>query len=172
MLKVFGSMLTILAATLLGVYAAGEMEASYRELLYFQRVVGMLQGELRYSRAVLSHIFRKLGAEVKEPYGVWFKQMSIRMESRKGGRLGDIWRESVGLYLGASKLAKRERERLAELGSLLGDADIQMQLGFLAAYQEELALSAKDMYSEIQNKKKLCRCLGISGGILIAVLLV
>ena len=63
-------------------------------------------------------------------------------------------------------------QRLAELGSLLGDADIQMQLGFLAAYQEELALSAKDMYSEIQNKKKLCRCLGISGGILIAVLLV
>ena len=59
----------------------------------------MIQGEVRYSRAVLSHIFRKLGRELEAPYDVWMKQMCSRMEARKGGSLGSIWRESVNLYL-------------------------------------------------------------------------
>ena len=47
-----------------------------------------------------------------------------------------------------------------------------MELKVLEGYQKELSVSIEDMHREIQNKKKLCRCLGISGGILIAVLLV
>lgn len=172
MLKMIGSMVTIAAAALLGACAAGELEASYQELIYLQKLIGMIHGEVRYSRSVLSHIFLKLGKEVKPPYDVWLKQMSIRMEARKGGSLGDIWKESVNLYLGASKLPRRELKRLGELGALLGDADAKMELEILGGYREELSGSIEDMHREIQSKKKLCRCLGISGGILIAVLLV
>lgn len=172
MLKMFGSMVTITASALLGACAAGELEASYQELIYLQKLIGMIQGEVRYSRAVLSHIFRKLGKELEAPYDVWMKQMSSRMEARKGGSLGSIWRESVNLYLGASKLPRRELRKLRELGFLLGDVDAQMELKVLEGYQKELSVSIEDMHREIQNKKKLCRCLGISGGILIAVLLV
>lgn len=172
MLKVFGSTITIAAAALLGACAARELEVSYQEMIYLQKLIGMIQGEVRYARAVLSHIFLKIGKEAKAPYDVWLKQMSIRMEARKGGSLGDIWRESVNLYLGASKLPRRELKRLGELGVLLGDADARMELEVLGGYKEELSRAIEDMHREIQNKKKLCRCLGISGGIIIAVLLV
>lgn len=172
MLKITGSMVTIAAAALLGVCAAGELEAAYQELIYLQKLIGMIRGEVRYARSALSHVFRKVGEQAKPPYDVWLKQMSVRMESRKGGSLGDIWRESVNLYLRASKLPRGELQRLGEVGALLGGADADLGLGILGGYQEELAGAIEDMHREIQNKKKLCRCLGISGGILIAVLLV
>lgn len=171
MLKMLGSMVTVAAAALLGSCAAMELEASYQELIYLQKLIGMIQGEIQYARTVLSHIFLKVGKEAKAPYNVWLEQMSSRMEARKGGSLGSIWRESVNLYLRASKLPKGELQRLGELGTLLGDADVEMEQKVLGGYQEELAQSIQDMHREMQNKKKLCRCLGISGGILVAVLL-
>lgn len=172
MLKLLGSLFTIGAATLLGACAAMEIEASYQEMLYLHRLLDLLQGEIRYTRSVLSHIFLKLSREAKDPYDAWLRQMCIRMESRKGGSIGDIWREGVAMYLGDSRLPYRERRRLGELGMLLGDLDVEMQMSHLKSYQEQLALSIQDMRAEIQNKKKLCRCMGVIGGIFIAVLLI
>lgn len=172
MLKLFGSIFTIVAASLLGAYAAAELEAAYQEMLYLQRLIAMLQGEIRYSRSVLSHIFLKISKEARKPYDAWLRQMCIRMETRKGGNFGNIWREGVDTYLGGSKLPHKERKKLEELGMFLGDMDVEMQINHLKGYQEQLALSIRDMREEIQNKKKLCRCMGVIGGILIAVLLI
>lgn len=172
MLKVLGSMCTVGAAALLGAYAAAELESSYQELLYLNRLIGMIKGEIRYTRSVLSHIFLKISREAKHPYDAWLRQMCIRMESRKGGNLGDIWRECAGMYLGESRLPRRERKKLEELGILLGDMDIEMQINHLKSYQDQLNLSAQDMRAEIQVRKKLYRCMGLIGGIFIAVLLI
>lgn len=46
MLKITGSMVTIAAAALLGACAAGELEAAYQELIYLQKLIGMIQGEI------------------------------------------------------------------------------------------------------------------------------
>lgn len=172
MLKLFGSMVTIGAATLLGAYAAAELEAAYQEMLYLNRLIAMLRGEIRYTRSILSHIFLKISKEAKKPYDAWLGQMCIRMESRKGGSFDEIWRETAAVYLGDSKLPRRERRKLEELGMLLGNADVEAQMNHLQNYQEQLALSIQDMRAEIQNKKKLCRCMGVIGGIFIAVLLI
>lgn len=172
MLKLAGGIITIVAASLMGAYAAAELEASYQEMLYLRRLMAMIQGEIRYSRSLLSHIFLKISKEAKKPYDAWLRQMCVRMESRKGGSFAEIWRESAGLCLGGSRLPRREKKRLEELGALLGDMDAEMQIGHLRAYQEQLALSIQDMREDIQNKKKLCRCMGVISGILIAVLLI
>lgn len=172
MLKLAGGIITIVAASLMGAYAAAELEASYQEMLYLRRLMAMIQGEIRYSRSLLSHIFLKISKEAKKPYDAWLRQMCVRMESRKGGSFAEIWRESAGLCLGSSRLPRREKKRLEELGALLGDMDAEMQIGHLRAYQEQLALSIQDMREDIQNKKKLCRCMGVISGILIAVLLI
>lgn len=172
MLKFAGSIVTIVAATLMGAYVAAELEMSYQEMLYLHRLIGMLQGEIRYSRSVLSQIFLKMSRDARPPYDAWLRQMSIRMESRKGGDFASIWRESVVTYLGTSKLPQKEKEKLEELGQLLGDMDMEIQINHLNGYREQLLLSIREVREEIQNKKKLCRCMGIAGGIFIAVLLV
>lgn len=66
----------------------------------------------------------------------------------------------------------KERQRLMELGSFLGHADIEMQIRYLDRYLEEFADAIKERQSMLGEKKKLYRSLGVIGGILIAVMLI
>lgn len=172
MLKLAGSILVIGAATLLGAGAAGELEASYQELLYLKRIIEILKGELLYSRAALSNIFLKMSEDAKEPYAGWLTEMRVRIESGNGGRLADIWRESAEECLRSSKLPWKERQKLGDLGSLLGDSDLELQAGQLKGYLEQLESRIQEVGSELKNKKKLFRCLGIIGGMFLTILLV
>lgn len=172
MLKAVGSLMVVGAAALLGFSAAAELEASYQELLYLRRLMEMLKGEIYYSRAALSHIFLKLSKEAGNPYDVWFGEMCALIESRCGKSLTSIWRESAAEALCKSKLPEKEKQKLSDLGALLGDSDLETQINQLKGYLEQLDEAIQDMRSEIGDKKKLCRCLGIIGGMFVAILLV
>lgn len=172
MLKAAGSILVLGACTLLGASAAWELEASYQELLYLKRLIEILKGEIQYSRAALSYIFLKIAQEARKPYDEWFRDMSTRIDLKRGGNLADIWRESVTEMLCSSKLPLKERQKLSELGSLLGDSDLDTQMNQIKGYLEQLEVSIQDVRSEMGEKKKLFRCLGIIGGMLLTILLV
>lgn len=172
MLKAVGSLLVIGAAALLGISAAEDLETSYQELLYVKRLIEILKGEIRYSRAALSHIFLKMSREAKAPYDEWLKQMCALIESRSMGSLAGIWKESTAEILYRTKLPAKEKQRLSELGTLLGTSDIETQNSHLKGYLEQLEGTIRDMRSEIQDRKKLCRCLGIIGGIFLTILLI
>lgn len=171
MLKAAGIILVVGAAALLGINAAAELEASYQELLYLKRLMEMLKGEIRYSRAALSHIFLKLEKEAKSPYDEWLRKMSGLMESRCGKSLTGIWRESAAEALCGSKLPEKEKQKLGELGALLGDSSLETQIDQLEGYLEQLNGTIRDTRSELRDKKKLYRCLGIIGGMFVAILL-
>lgn len=89
------------------------------------------------------------------------------------------WRESGGnmesgseIHLTENMIPEKERQRLMELGSFLGHADIEMQIRYLDRYLEEFADAIKERQSMLGEKKKLYRSLGVIGGILIAVMLI
>lgn len=172
MLRAAGAGITILASALLGVRAAAQLENSYQELLYLQRLTVMLKGELRYSRTVLSQICARLSGGTREPYREWFAEMAVRLEERRGSSVSSIWSECTQRYLGRSALPPAELERLTGLGRYLETADPETQIDQLTGYQEQLGLSIQDMRTEIREKKKLFCCLGVSGGILLSVLLI
>lgn len=172
MLKVAGSLMVVGAGALLGVSSAAELEASYQELLYLKSLMEMLKGEIYYSRAALSHIFLKLSKEARNPYDMWFRKMCALIESRCGKSLAGIWRESAAETLCGSKLPEKEKQKLKDLGMLLGDSDMETQINQLKGYLEQLDGTIQDTRSEIGDKKKLYRCLGIIGGMFVAILLI
>ncbi len=47
-----------------------------------------------------------------------------------------------------------------------------MQLKILRHYEEQLNLEIQEIREEMQVKVKLCHCLGVLGGMLVAVLLI
>lgn len=172
MLKAVGGILVIGACALLGAGAAGELEASYQELLYLKKLIELLKGEMQYSKAALSHIFLKMSKEAKAPYNDWLQDMCVRIERKSCGDLAGIWRESLSETLRGSKLPVKEQQKLSELGVLLGDLDLVTQMNQLEGYLEQLDVSIQDMRLEIRDKKKVFRCLGIIGGMLLTILLV
>ena len=189
MLKLTGGFLIILAGSLLGGCLAWEhirkrgteqMECTTcakhdricQEMRYLQGLMLRLRGELWYSRTMLSDIFRRLAREMKEPYDRWLSEMADRMCRKDGGNLVEIWSQGVEIHLTENMIPEKERQRLMELGSFLGHADIEMQIRYLDRYLEEFADAIKERQSMLGEKKKLYRSLGVIGGILIAVMLI
>lgn len=171
MLKIWGSLFIVCASTLLGMYRAAEFQKQYREMEYVNRLLTQMQSEIRYARSSLGEIFARMGKDACEPYKSWFFAMVDGMKRRDGESLARIWSDSVKKCLKNAGLPGEETERLAELGSQLVSVDIEQQIRVIDLYLARLALSMKERREEMKAKVKLCRCLGMMGGLLIVTLL-
>lgn len=49
--------------------------------------------------------------------------------------------------------------------------DLNLQLKVLSLYQEQLKLSMEEIQEGMKTKVRLCHCLGVMSGLLVAVLL-
>ena len=82
-----------------------------------------------------------------------------------------MWTESIEETLKASGLPEKEIQRLEEMGSQLGIADVEMQVKALELYLTQLSESMEDIREEIKTKVRLYHCLGVMSGMLIVILL-
>lgn len=171
-MKLAGSVLVIAAASLLGIRAAMDLDRSYDEMKYIRQLLYMLESEIRYSKAFLTEAFLSLAGTVKEPYHTWLRKLCGQMEDRDGGTFDILWENTVRECLSDLQIPKREMDRLADLGRYLGTADTQVQIKHIELLDEQLDLAMKEMREELRGKKKLYRCLGVMGGLFLAILLI
>jgi len=138
---------------------------------YLQRIISLIQSEIRYSRAFLGEIFWNIGQGAKEPYRGWLLEMSDRVNEFSGERFEEIWKSSVHRNLKVLNLPEQELESLKLLGNQLGYADVQVQMRLLDCYQEHLERTIREMHEQVQTKVKLYHYLGVMSGLFVSVLL-
>ena len=172
MIRLAGGFLVIGAASLFGFRAADTLEEEYLQMQDIRRIVYMLQGEIRYARSFLSEAFLAIAANQEEPYRSWLLSMQEKMDLREEGSLPCIWEEKAREHLARLALKEGEKRRLYALGRYLGTADVKMQISHLQMYAEHLETRMEEMQQTMQTQKKLYRVLGMSGGILLAILLI
>ena len=171
LLKLSGCLLVIAATTLGGMVYAGSLKEQYRQIRYLQRLMYMIESELRYAHAHLGEIFLHVSRRVQEPYKGWLLAMRRKMGQLDSGAFETIWGQAVEENLRHSGLPQRELERLTQLGGQLGVMDLNLQLKVLTLYQEQLSLNMEEAREGMQTKVRLCHCLGVMSGLLVAVLL-
>lgn len=171
MLKAVGGILVILSTTAMGIRKASDLKQQYAQLLYVQRLMYMLQSEMRYARDSLGEIFLHIGSQSEEPYGTWFQEMNHRIEKRNGETLEELWADSVWQNLWECGLREEDIQRLAELGGQLGAVDMEMQMKALELFQMQVTAALNTMREELKVRMRLRYCLGITSGMLIAILL-
>ncbi len=170
-MKFVGCLMVIGATTLAGVKKASDIREGYRQMQDIQRLIYQLQGEIRYARECMGEIFSHIAGRSGPPYQHWLLSLSRRMGKREQGVFAQMWEEGIREDLKSLKLPAKEMDRLKALGGQLGNMDVQMQIKTLDLYQEQLAQSMEEMQGEIRTKVRLCHCLGVMSGMLIAVLL-
>ena len=172
MIRAAAGILVIAAASLFGFRAADKVDEQYRQMQDIRRIIYMLQSEIRYARSFLSEAFLVISENQEEPYASWLASLSGKMEMKEEGSLPRIWEETTREYLAGLALKENEKRRLYSLGQYLGTADVKMQISHLQMYTEHLEAEMEDMRQSMQAQKKLYRILGMSGGILLAILLI
>lgn len=171
LIKLSGCLLVIAATTLAGIVYAGSIQEQYRQMKYLQRIVYMIESEIRYAHTYLGEIFLHVSRRVQEPYKSWLLAMERKMGQVDSGAFDAIWGQAVEKNLRCSGLPWKELERLAQLGGQLGVMDLNLSLRVLSLYQEQLGLSMEEMREGMRTKVRLCHCLGVMSGLLVAVLL-
>lgn len=154
-----------------GIMKAENMKRQLENMKELQRIISMIQSEIRYSKAFLGEIFENIGQGVREPFRSWLLEMSRQTNSFTGKSLGDIWQSSVEINLDALGFPVYIFESMKQLGNQLGYADVQVQMRLLDLYQEHLERTIREMHDQVQTKVRLYHCLGVMSGLFVAVLL-
>ncbi len=172
MLRLIGMVVVIGTTTLMGMQRAERIRSQYAQMQYLQKIIYSIQSEICYARAYLSEIFTEIGIKSEDPYKKWLINLGQSMEERNEESFEKIWKKSIVRYLSGVNLPMQEKERLMYLGNQLGTADVEMQVRVLEVYLQQIKTEMSEMRDSMREKIRLCHCLGVMSGILIAVLLV
>jgi len=83
-----------------------------------------------------------------------------------------LWQHALERYFSDTHLDKRNLELLKNMGTNMGYLDREMQVGAIDLYLEQLKLNIRKMQEELPEKRRILNCLGVMGGIFVAVVLV
>lgn len=169
--KVSGCFLILTATTFAGMARAECIKEQYRQMRMLQRIICMVESEIRYAHTHLGEIFLHVSRRTVQPYKEWLLSMERKMGRMDSGAFETIWTQAVKEHLDDSGLPRKELERLGGLGSQLGVLDLTLQLRVLELYQEQLGLSMEEVREGMKTKVRLCHCLGVMSGLFVSVLL-
>lgn len=171
-IKIIGGLFLMCSAAAIGFLKAEELGARVKRLLELKRMMMLLQGELRFHRAVLSEAFENAAPRVEDPFRSFLYETAMRLESRESGSFEAVWEEMSGKLLQAEGLKKEDGELLKLLGSSLGYLDLTMQtetLNLAMIQAEEAIRTAKELK---ESRGKLYRTMGVTVGALLTLLII
>ena len=160
MIKGIGAVMVILAGGGWGMLQAAKIEECYRQMRYLRKLIFRIRSEIRYSRQVLPEAFLHVGSEAQEPYKMWLLSLCERLTKRQGTSLAGIWEEETRKYLAETGIPQDMMESL-----------IEMQVKTLDLYLEQMEQKMEDMRTEQKERIRLYQCVGVTGGIFLAIIL-
>ena len=78
----------------------------------------------------------------------------------------------IEYYWKGQNLKQGDIEKLKAAGENMGYLDEEMQIGTIDLYMEQLEREIQRLQKEFTAEKRLCHCLGVLGGIFLAVILI
>ena len=112
--------------------------------------------------------------EIRHLRKLWFflNQVSSRLREYPDNSFQQVFQEEVKENLQQSALSAKDKEALMQMGAFLGYLDKDMQLRTVELYLEELDREIQTAKESIPGKQRLCRSLGILGGLFLVLLLI
>lgn len=163
--KIIGCILIILGTTGAGFSKSRELQNHLMELEELNKIFYLLKSEMEYTRAPLAEIFTKISQKTGEPFQNWLRKLSEKLYEKQGGRLWEIWSNSIEEDLRGSRLKEEEIRDLIQVGRNLE------YIENLKLYVEQLEYRIAHTRESYRTKRKLCQSLGIMSGIFLVILL-
>lgn len=171
MLKIIGILLIIAAFSCTGFSYAKNITIRIEQLNEIKKLTVMLEGELRYGNSTIEEALSAIAARTIIPFGRFLNSVSDELKHNTGKSFSEIWRENAGSLLDNTRLNKEDISELNLLGDNLGYLDLKAQSESIALYKERLSLRLEELNNGAQKQVKMYRSLGVSMGILTAIIL-
>ena len=163
--RLIGYALIVLAGAGLGYSKNLEMERHLQELVELRHLLCLFKGELKYTQGTFGEIFEKIGDKTEGKFKEWLKELSKMLKEKSGASFHTLWEKSIKDNLQESHLSERDLEDLKRVGKTLASVEN------VDLYIEQLEYEIQNKREVYKTKGKLCRSMGILGGIFLVILL-
>lgn len=170
--KLIGCILIIFASSGLGWMKGAELKKHLTEVEKIRQMFLMLRSEIKHIKSPLPEAFRHIGKRMGGVYETWLTDLSEEMTRKSGESFMELWSKSIERYRSGGNLKAEDIEKLKAAGENMGYLDEEMQIGTIDLYVEQLEREIEKLQKEFVVERKLCHCLGVMGGIFLAVILI
>lgn len=170
-MKIPGMLLIILSGAALGAEAGRSLRRHWQSLEELKSLIIFLKGEIQYGAAPLGELFFRLSDKADGSLPLFFRETAKEMAKEDHIPLEEILRKKAKDFLGESGLTEKEKKRLVKVCTQMGRLDRMTQIGTLEGYLYEILQEEQTAMEKVKQKETMYRCLGIMGGLFLAVLL-
>ena len=170
-LKGIGALMIITATAGLGYFKGMEYKKQIEEIERLKQVIWQLRGEMKYTRISLGEICKRVAGKTNEVYREWLTDIAKQLSRREHKELGELWKTETNKLTKKLHLPEEEKRELTVMGYQLGNMDIEMQENVLLWFERKLEEKWKLLTEKIEERRKLCNCLGIASGVLLVILI-
>ena len=171
--KVTGICMIIISSVLIGVTFGENARNKIKLLESLMRLIIRFRGEINYSVPVLSEIFENISAYSKDIWSDYFVMMSERLNSPEYAENGDKMWEQAAVKLHIDRMLYEEDYKdFLRFGKELDGYDRESMIKRIDMYINMLDNRITVLNRDIGNRVKICRILGITGGVFLTILIV
>lgn len=163
-------LLCIVSAAGLGWLKGIRMQKRIQALSKLIRLLNHIARELEFGREPLPEVFEKMAGRCGEPLQTFLSQTAEDL-THEYRSMREIFSQNVRTYLTGWDLEAEDLELLQKFGSELGFPDRQLQIHTVETYLQEVLRRREELRQQYPQTCRLCRTLGVSAGIFLAVLL-
>lgn len=171
-IKILGGLFLLCSSAAIGVLKAEELQVRVQRLQELKRMLVLLQGELRFHRAVLSEAFANVAERVESPFDGFLADTAKKLESADHQGFERVWSEMSGNLLKTEGFFAEDGKLFDLLGNSLGYLDLTMQmenLNLVLLQTQEILEKAKEQQ---EVKGKLYQMMGVTVGALLTLLII
>lgn len=171
MQKLIGCVLVITASSGIGYLKGLDLQKHLEALGELRQIFLMLKSEIKYTKTPLGEAFYHIGKRMKNQYTGWLEEVSERLSEKSATVFAEVWNQTIDCHLKNTALSLENIKLLKAAGIHMGYMDEEMQLAAIQLFLEQLELEIQTISENLVTQRKLCNCLGVMGGIFLAVVL-
>ena len=170
-LKLLGAALMILAGTAAGFQTGEQLKKRVEHMKKLKRLILFLRQEILYRNCTFEEAFLEIAQKMPMPYSEALQTLSESLKKPGETSLFDAWQTNWKKSLESTALKGEDIEKFCQLGIQLGYPDAKMQESAFRLYLEQLEWEINGLLTELPGKRKVCRCLGVTAGLLVTIIL-
>ena len=175
MIKLITVLLIISSCSLVGLYKSMEIKERKTLLLDFKDMLLHLEREIGYFKEPLPDIFKKLSQSNSEAGGITeskrFLQETLHIFQNQRD-LNSAWSQAIENIYGEKKLKKDDVAIFRRVGDFVGQSDLRGQKSHFDMTNAMLDRQLEDADGESKTKGQMFAKMGVSIGIVIAIVFI
>ena len=168
-LKMLGGVVLILSTSLIGSIKAGELKERVENLLELNRMIVLLQGELRFHHATLSEAFENVEKRMEGSFAECLKTFVEKLRSKDSGGFEKSWSEFTEQLLEKKLFLNSDQGIFRVIQNALGYLDLTLQKDSMELAVLQIEDAVKEAKRQQEEKEKLYRIMGVTIGMLLTL---